>query len=128
MPVIFSLFLFAFKLQNHSIKYFINSQVNTVYFQDVLIEFSLKRSFISNWSIVIFIKLVFIILIKYATMFLLANFDKLCTHLLVCVLTGAQLSQCLGQCKHLTKTHCNRDDCPCSAYFKTVSDLSLKIL
>ena len=41
MPVIFSLFLFAFKL----------------------------RSFISNWSIVIFIILVFIILIKYATIF-----------------------------------------------------------
>ena len=30
-------------------------------------------------------------------MFLFVNFDKLCTHLLVCVLTGAQLSQCLGQ-------------------------------
>ncbi len=29
MPVIFSLFLFAFKLKNHSIKYFINSKVNT---------------------------------------------------------------------------------------------------
>ena len=29
MPVIFSLFLFAFKLQNHSTKYFINSEVNT---------------------------------------------------------------------------------------------------
>ncbi len=99
MPVIFSLFLFAFKL----------------------------RSFISNWSIVTFIILVFIILIKYASMSLFANFDKLCTHLLVCVLTRAQLSQYLGQCKHLTKIYCNRDDCPCSTYFKTVSDLSLKI-
>ncbi len=121
MPVIFSLFLFTFKLQNYSIKYFINSQINTAskmlqYFQDVLLKFSLKRSFISNWSIVISIKLVFIILIKYATMFLFANFDKLCTHLLVCVLTGAQLSQCLGQCKHLTKIYCNRDDCPCMQF------------
>ncbi len=30
MPVIFSLFLFAFKLQNQSIKYFINSQVKNI--------------------------------------------------------------------------------------------------
>ena len=28
---------------------------------------------------------------------LFANFDKLCTHLLVCVLTRAELSQCLCQ-------------------------------
>ncbi len=47
------------------------------------------------------------ILIKYATMLLFANFDKLWTHLLVCVLTKAQLSECLGQCKHLTKIYCN---------------------
>ena len=65
----FSLFLFAFELQNHSTKYFINNQVKTAskilqYFQDVLIEFSLKRSFIFSWSIVIFI--------------ILYNIDKIC--------------------------------------------------
>ncbi len=40
-------------------------------------------------------------------MLLFANFDKLCTHL--------QLSQCLGQWKHLTKIYCNRDDLPMHA-------------
>ena len=80
MPVIFSLFLFGFKLQNQSIKYFINSQVKNSYQNLIVSKISYFQgvSYFTQFHIQLVsrhiynIHINFIILIKCATMFLFA--------------------------------------------------------